>query len=97
MLHSVDDLLASYMSQSPVAFTAFAIKTGKEVPPDYNHDHDVADHYGDDKCEYSCCSEKGYCATPAQHAACIGCIVLCCVCCCYVTDGFNGLWTYWPF
>lgn len=85
------------MSQSPSSFISEAIFTGHEEPKDYNHDHDVEDHTGDDKCEYSCCNDKGVCATPMGHVLCIGSIVVCCICCCYCTNGFNGHWTYWPF
>lgn len=97
MSQSIDDLINSYKSQSPAAFTAFAIETGEEIPNDHNQRKDTAEHGGDAKCDYSCCSERGYCATPAQHAACFGCCFGCLACCCYVTNGFNGLWTFWPF
>lgn len=97
MSQSVEDLIASYTSQSPLAFTVMAIQTGEEEKKDYNASKNAEQNHGDAKCEYPCCSERGYCATPAQHAACIGLIVVCCMCCCYVTDGFNGIWTWWPF
>lgn len=96
MSQSVEDLIASYMSQSPLAFTAMSIETGEKEVKDYNAPKNAEQSYGDPPCEYSCCGERGYCRTPAQHAACIGCCVICCICCCYVTDGFNGLWTWWP-
>ncbi|MCQ2079798.1 MAG: hypothetical protein MJZ38_07080 [archaeon] len=103
MSQTVEDLLATYMTQSPLAFTAFAIETGEEHVKDYNSEK-MADNEnehgavnGDPACDYCCCTTRGYCKTPAQHAMCIGGIVVCCVCCCYCTNGFNGYYTYWPF
>ena len=103
MSQSVEDLIASYMSQSPLAFTTMAIVTGEEEHKDTNAPKNADNENihgaisGDPACEYCCCSDKGYCKTPAQHAAVIGCVVVCCVCCCYCTNGFNGYYTYWPF
>lgn len=97
MSKSVEELLATYASQSPLAFTAMSIVTGEETKKDYNTLKNAEKDGGDTGCDYSCCSERGYCRTPAQHAACIGSIIICCICCCYVTDGFDGLWTWWPF
>lgn len=102
MSQSVEDLIASYMSQSPLAFTTMAIVTGEEEHVDRNapkmaddeNEHGAIN--GDPTCDYCCCSDRGYCKTPAQHAAVIGCVIVCCACCCYCTDGFGGLYTYWP-
>ena len=69
MSQSVEDLIASYTSQSPLAFTVMAIQTGEEEKKDYNAPKNAEQNHGDAKCEYPCCSERGYCATPAQHAA----------------------------
>ena len=103
MSHSVEDLIASYMSQSPLAFTAFAIETGEEHTKDYNV-HKNADNdsihgavNGDPACDYPCCGNYGCCNTPAQNAACVLGAVVTCLCCCYCTHGFNGFYSYWPF
>lgn len=96
---SVDELTALYESQSPSAFIAFAMEG---LPEDHPHDERFdknadEDHYGDSKCDYCCCDDRGCCSTPGWYACLIGGIVVLCICCCYVTDGFNGVWTYWPF
>ncbi|MCQ2069736.1 MAG: hypothetical protein MJZ68_01210 [archaeon] len=97
MSQSVEDLIASYMSQSPLAFTTMAIATGEEEKKDYNAPKNAEQQYGDPACNYPCCSEYGCCATTGQHVALLVGVVVCCACCCYVTNGFNGIWTYWPF
>lgn len=96
---SVDKLTALYESQSPSAFIAFAMEG---LPSDHTHNErfDKAadeDHGGDSKCDYCCCGDNGYCNSMGWHACVAGTIVVCCACCCYVTNGFNGVWTYWPF
>ncbi len=102
MSKPVEDLIASYMSQSPLAFTSFAIETGEEHVKDYNAPKNADNDSihgavnGDPPC-YPCCGNYGCCRTHAQHAALIGGVVICCVCCCYCTHGFNGVYTYWPF
>ena len=98
-VESVDNLTAIYESQSPSAFIAFAMEG---LPQEHTHDErfDTAadeDHGGDSKCDYCCCTEKGYCNSMGWHACVVGCVVVCCICCCYATNGFNGVWTYWPF
>ena len=95
----IEKLTALYESQSPAAFIAMAMEG---LPQDHTHDerfdkHADADHGGDTKCDYCCCSDKGYCNSAGWHACVAGCVIVCCACCCYVTDGFNGVWTYWPF
>lgn len=103
MSQSVEDLIASYMSQSPLAFTSLAIETGEEHVKDYNTpknaDGNDAIHgpiNGDPKC-YGCCGNYGCCRTAGQHIALLVGVGICCVCCCYCTNGFNGFYTYWPF
>jgi hypothetical protein len=93
---SVDKLTALYESQSPAAFIAFSMEG---LPHDSEHAErfDKGDHDGSTKCPYPCCSDRGYCNTWGWHALVVGSIVVCCACCCYVTNGFNGVWTYWPF
>ncbi|MFT0899553.1 hypothetical protein [Candidatus Methanoprimaticola sp. MG2] len=96
---SVDKLTALYESQSPAAFIAFAMEG---LPENYDHDgrfDGAADeeHGGDSKCSYCCCGDNGYCNSLGWHACVVGLVVCCCACCCYVTNGFNGVWTYWPF
>ncbi len=97
--NSVDKLTALYESQSPSAFIAFAMEG---LPQDYDHDQrfdGAADeeHSTLSHCGYCCCNDRGCCSTPGWYACLGGCIVVCCACCCYVTNGFNGVWTYWPF
>ena len=92
---SVDNWTALYESQSPSAFIAYAM----EGLPESEHAvrYDKGDHRGSTQCDYCCCDDKGCCSTPGWYACLGGCIVVCCACCCYVTDGFNGVWTFWPF
>ncbi|AGI47644.1 hypothetical protein TALC_00647 [Thermoplasmatales archaeon BRNA1] len=97
MSQSFEDLIASYMSQSPSAFMAVAIETGEPEVKDYNAPKNAEIEGGDGLCYDCCCDDRGCCKTPAQHLACAAMLVVCVVCCCYVTDGFFGLWTYWPF
>ncbi len=97
MSQSPEDLIATYRSQSPQAFMAMAISTGEPEKKDYNAPKNAEANHGDPGCEYSCCSERGYCATPGQHIACALICIALVACCCYVTHGFNGVWTYWPF
>ena len=103
MSQKAEDLIASYMSQSPLAFTAMAIATGEEEHKDRNTPKNADDEgihgavNGDPACDYPCCTNSGFCATPAQHIACWGGVVVLCLCCCYCTHGFGGLYTYWPF
>ena len=92
---SVDNLTALYESQSPSAFIAFAMEGLPES--DHAERYDKGDHSGSTKCDYGCCNDKGCCTTPGWYACLAGCIVVCCACCCYVTNGFDGVWTYWPF
>jgi hypothetical protein len=96
MSQRVEDLTALYMSQSPTAFTAFAM-SAEDKPNDHSGRVDTEEHGGDSKCDYSCCSESGYCNSWGWHIGLAACVVCCCACCCYVTDGFGGVWTYWPF
>ncbi len=93
---SIENLTEKYMSQSPAAFTSMAMSAHKE-PNDYSKRIDEEIHGGDSKCDYPCCNEEGYCSTIGGHVAVIGGVVCCCACCCYVTNGFGGVWTYWPF
>ena len=97
MSQSFEDLIASYRSQSPAVFMTLAIETGEPEEKDYNAPKNAEQSHGDAGCDYCCCSERGYCKTPAQHLACAALCVGCVVCCCYVTNGFWGVWTYWPF
>lgn len=92
---SIEELTSLYMSQSPTAFTSIAMHA--KAPNDHNDRVDTAEHGGDKPCDYSCCSEKGYCNSMGWHLAIVGGAVVCCACCCYCTHGFNGVWTYWPF
>ena len=93
---SVDKLTSLYQSQSPSAFIAFSMEG---LPKDNQHAErfDKGDHSGSTKCDYPCCNDRGYCNSWGWHALIIGGVVCCCACCCYVTNGFNGVWTYWPF
>lgn len=96
---SIEKLTAIYASQSPAAFIAFSMEG---LPEDHDHNERFdkladPDHYGDSKCDYCCCGDNGYCNSIGWHGCVVGLVVVCCACCCYVTDGFNGVWTYWPF
>ena len=92
---SVDKLTALYESQSPAAFIALSMEG---LPPsEHDERYDKGSHDGASKCDYGCCNDSGCCATAKWYVCLGGCIVVCCACCCYATNGFNGVWTYWPF
>ncbi len=96
---SVEKLTALYESQSPAAFIAFSMEG---LPQDNEHaerfdKESDNEHGGLTPCSYCCCSDKGYCNSWGWHACCIGSVVVCLICCCYVTDGFFGVWPFWPF
>jgi len=95
MSQSFEDLIASYRSQSPAAFMTMAIMTGEPEEKDYNSPKNAEQSHGDPACDYCCCSERGYCKTPMQHAICAGTCVVLVVCCWYATKGYWGV--YWPF
>lgn len=95
----IDKLTALYESQSPAAFISLVMEG---LPQDQDHNvrfdkESDKEHGGDSDCGYCCCTEKGYCNSWGWHGCLIGTVVVCCICCCYVTDGFDGAWTYWPF
>lgn len=92
---SVDKLTALYESQSPSAFIALAMEGLPET--DHNERYDKGDHEGASKCNYCCCDDRGCCSTPGWYGCLVGGVVVCVICCCYATNGFNGVWTYWPF
>lgn len=94
--HTIEDLTRLYISQSPAAFTSIAMSAHQE-PRDYSKRVDEEVHGGDSKCDYSCCNERGCCASPGCYAVLVGGIVCVCICCCYVSDGFFGYWTFWPY
>ncbi len=92
---SVDKLTALYESQSPAAFMTIAMHG---LPPsEHAERYDKGDHEGLSKCNYCCCDDKGCCNSAGWYVCLGGCVVVCCACCCYVTNGFGGVWTYWPF
>jgi hypothetical protein len=46
-------------------------------------------------CDWPCCNDQGDCKPVCW--VCLGaCVVVAVVCCCYLTNGFGGWWTYWP-
>ncbi len=92
---SVDKLTALYESQSPSAFIAFAMEGLPET--DHNERFDKGDHEGSTKCDYCCCNDRGCCSSPGWYLCLVGGVVVLVACCCYCTNGFNGVWTYWPF
>ncbi len=96
---SIDKLTAMYESQSPNAFIAFSMEG---LPQDNDHatrfDKESDNEHGElSPCDYCCCSDKGYCNSWGWHIGLALGIVVLCGCCCYVTDGFFGLWPYYPF
>lgn len=64
------------------------------LPEDYNEAMTEKAHHGNKPC-YDCCTEKG-CCSPGCTVCIIAAAACCCLLCCYTTDGFNGVWTYWP-
>jgi len=92
---TIESLTELYMNQSPAAFTAIAMHA--KEPNDYSKRVDEAVHGGTPDCSYSCCTQRGCCASGWWYAGLAGCVIVCCACCCYITQGFNGVWTYWPF
>lgn len=65
------------------------------LPENYNEAQTQLDLHGNKKC-YDCCTDKSGCCSPGCTVCLIGVGALCCLLCCYTTDGFNGVWTYWP-
>jgi hypothetical protein len=47
-------------------------------------------------CDWPCCNEQGDCK-PVCYVCLAVCVIGLCACCCYITNGFDGRWTYWPF
>jgi hypothetical protein len=94
-IQPVESLMSLYMGQSPAAFTSLAMEA--HGPNDYSKRVDEDRHGGGIDCNYSCCNDRGCCSSPGWYVCLGGCVVVCCACCCYVTNGFNGVWTYWPF
>ena len=92
---SIEELTAIYMSQSPSAFISVAMHA--KAPNDYNSRIDEEEHGGNSKCDYCCCSETGCCEGAKWKGILVGGAAITCICCCYCTHGFNGLWTYCPF
>lgn len=92
---SVDRLTEMYENQSPSAFIAYSMAGLPES--EHAERYDKGDHDGLSKCDYGCCSDRGICKGAKWHICIGGCVICCCACCCYVTEGFNGVWTYWPF
>ena len=92
---TIESLTASYMSQSPAAFTSIAMHA--KEPNDYSKRVDKTEHEGAPECGYCCCSDRGCCNSAWWYVGMAGAVVLCCACCCYITNGFYGTWTYWPF
>jgi hypothetical protein len=64
------------------------------LPENYNEAMTEKSHHGNKPC-YDCCTEKG-CCSPACTVCLVAAGACCCLLCCYATDGFNGVWTYWP-
>lgn len=96
MARDVKSLTERYMNQSPLSFTSIAMSAAEG---EHDGQADLKDglYTGNSKCDYPCCGERGCCSSGLWYAALIGGAVVCCACCCYITDGFNGVWTYWPF
>lgn len=92
---TLEEMTALYMSQSPAAFTSFAMHA--KAPNDHNSRIDEEEHGGDSKCDYCCCDDKGCCVDAKWYSVLCGGGIITLVCCCYCTHGFNGLWPYWPF
>ncbi|MDR3206186.1 MAG: hypothetical protein LBT41_03725 [Candidatus Methanoplasma sp.] len=74
-----------------------AMSAHSDGPQDYSKRVDEEPHSGDDPCNYSCCNDKGCCSSGGWYLCLCGCIVVLVAFCCYITNGFNGVWTYWPF
>ncbi|MDY0294052.1 MAG: hypothetical protein RBQ77_05765 [Candidatus Methanomethylophilaceae archaeon] len=90
----IDRLTDLYMSQSAGAFTVFASAAKK--PNDHEQRVDDGPHGGITPCsdQYPCCTDSM--CKPGCNAVLILLIAGGCVCCCYVTHGFGGVWPYWP-
>ncbi len=65
------------------------------LPENYNEAEDAKALHGNRIC-YDCCTEDKGCCSPGCTICLIGTAAICCLLCCYTTDGFNGAWTYWP-
>ncbi|MCL2509955.1 MAG: hypothetical protein FWF07_02610 [Methanomassiliicoccaceae archaeon] len=93
--NTIESLTELYMSQSPAAFTAIAMHT--KEPNDYSKRVDDAEHGGAPGCSYSCCTERGCCTSAWWYVGIVVGVVCCVICLCYISNGFGGVWTYWPF
>ncbi|MGI6472409.1 MAG: hypothetical protein ACOX1N_05035 [Candidatus Methanomethylophilaceae archaeon] len=65
------------------------------LPENYNEAEDERSLHGNRKC-YDCCTDEHGCCSPGCTICLVGVAAVCCLLCCYTTDGFNGIWTYWP-
>ena len=89
-MRSTEELAAIYNKQSAAAF----LNTAMSVPV---KDEPVGKrNFVNKGCDWPCCNEEGECK-PVCFVCLAVCIVGACICCCYLTNGFDGLWTYWPF
>ena len=87
---SIEELAAVYSKQSVGEFMNTAMSIPIEDKPINRGE------YINNGCAWPCCNEQGEC-----KPMCFVCVAVIiaggCVCCCYLTNGFNGAWTYWPF
>ena len=88
---SIEELTAMYTKQSVNEFLSTAT-----AAPAKNDGSGESPEYVTKGCNWPCCNEEGEC-----KPVCWICLAVCAVgaviCCCYLTNGFDGRWTYWPF
>ena len=87
---STEELASIYAKQSVGEFLSTAMSLPIKDEPVGERD------FINNGCSWPCCNEQGECK-PCCFI-CLGvCVLGVCACCCYLTNGFDGLWTYWPF
>ena len=87
---STEELAVIYAKQSADPFFTTAMAAPDKVEPVGQR------NYINNGCDWPCCNEQGEC-----KPMCFVCVLVCVagafVCCCYLTNGFGGAWSYWPY
>ncbi|MDR0198509.1 MAG: hypothetical protein LBI08_02045 [Methanomassiliicoccaceae archaeon] len=89
-MSSIDELAAKYAKQSVNEFLSTAMSVPVKDEPVGKR------NFVNKGCDWPCCNEQGECK-PVCYVCLAVCAVCLCACCCYITNGFDGRWTYWPF
>ncbi|MDR0791602.1 MAG: hypothetical protein LBE47_03575 [Methanomassiliicoccaceae archaeon] len=90
---SIEELAAIYAKQSAGEFLSTAMSA--PLPP-VKDEPAGKRNFVNKGCDWPCCNEQGECK-PVCFLCLAVCVVGTCACCCYLTNGFGGWWTYWPY